>query len=222
MSADTLRLLSSLCVQKNITPLYENPEPIYLCFVDLAQWAQLERDQEFMDGMQNWPKGLDQSNVLFQNAAAYFAGMIVVRAPRVAMPIYSYYSSGTYTLTSIAGTYQNADKISYGPVDTSVATELNGRDPSVLYSASETTDKHKLKMGVVMGAQALLGIEKRIPKFTTDEWDHRNKRELAVDCFDGYCRPDFDDDPSPASATTSKNYGSMPFVTYSPLEAPAV
>ena len=213
MSARILRILYQEAWQYPMTPIARSSRglPMFECWLSLAQWNQLMDDPEFGDGPIS-ALGQYQKDVLFQNAAAVYGGLIIHIMEGVAGQVFCWKSGDT--LGAITATSGNATTISYGPANSDLS-EDDRHDPTT-QPAAETTDNEMIKLGYVVGGMALCGIEARPSKLVPDGWDYNRKRGLSIQNMNGWFRPDIYDNAAPASATTVKSHGLMSFVTYSP------
>ena len=212
-SASALRTLYNEAKHYPMIPVaYKSGQAFYELWLDDAQMNQLQEDNEFAGSGAVSALGRFQQDVLFQNAEAVYAGFIIKRMYGVASQITAWKSGDT--LTAIPATSADATTLAYGPVSSAIA-ELDRHDPSV-QPHTESAANEKIKVGYVVGGQALCGIEVRRPKLLLDSFDYGRKTGIAVEGLHGWFRPDVYNNAAPASATTSKNHGVMSFATYSP------
>lgn len=230
MSLDLLSKLSTACNEKRIEPCVIDGHVGYVMLLHNDQWDQLKRDPDFRNIMLRTasPKS-EQIDVLKYNYKIVCENFHIFVGNAAAVEIHPHVGNAAWS-TAVTG--DNAAYLDYGPIDElqeadgNHYTKLDLTEPTINRTEDSSIDfvgsqssnalhenSRHYRLGMILGQNALIGMQVEKPKFFRDEDDYENMKTMDIDGIEAYGRSDKLN--SLTSPTTVENTSSMVFSTHS-------
>jgi len=225
MSFNLLTNLATECNEKRLQPAMLEGGPGYVMILHNDQWNQLLADPQFLDYvLKTGTSKSEQMDVIKYNRQAICQNFHIYAGNFAALEVHPHKGDADW---STAVTSANATAIDYGLIDEDLESDAKHRikldhtDPDNIrtgFTGSQSgntmhANQQHWRGGMILGANALIGMQAQKPKFFRDDDDYENKKTMDIDGIESYARVDHVD--SVSSPTEIANTSSIFFVTNS-------